>query len=118
MRAISIKLTHWANHCKEYLAKLTGPDEKFTFQRQFVSAAERNWSRSGKGGTTVFETSDPGVYEIQEPSTGCYGGVNARRYFQLTETGEVVPLGNGREGVASAKGLLGLDATPALAVQI
>ena len=88
MSAIEITLCHWANHCKEYVAKITGLDPKFGLSRQFQRASERRWSRSGKQGDTVFVVCDPGFYEIQEPATGVYGSKGARRWFHLSESGE------------------------------
>lgn len=87
---IKITLTHWANHCKEYVARIDGLHEKFGLARTFQPAAERRWSRSGKNGVTDFVISAPGFYEIQEPETGGYGGKDCRRWFQLTEAGEVI----------------------------
>lgn len=92
MTPIKINLQHWANHCKDYIAEIIGTDPKFTFRREFIRPFSRNWSRSGKGGNTDFIVDKPGIYEIQEPSTGVYGGEEARRYFRLNESGEVVKL--------------------------
>ena len=87
MTPIAFTLSHWSNHCKEYVARITGPDEKFKFSREFVRPSNRRWSRSGKNGYTDFVVSVPGLYEIQEPSTGIYGGQGARRYFRINEDG-------------------------------
>jgi hypothetical protein len=54
---------------KTWLAELTGLDKKFGFQREFINAAERNTSRSGKTGTASYIVG-AGIYESQSGRTG------------------------------------------------
>ena len=83
-----LKVTRWPNHAKEYAARLKGLDTKFGFDREFVGVESRNWSRSGKGGTTTLLITEPGFYEISDPATGLYGA-DARYYASIAEDGTI-----------------------------
>lgn len=88
---VKLSITRWPNHTKEYIARIDGVDDKYDLNRVFESPSSRNWSRSGKHGTTDFEIDTPGIYEIQEPSTGVYDGKSARRWVEITDSGDVIP---------------------------
>jgi hypothetical protein len=92
MKPIEIELTHWPNHCTEYVARLSGLDEKFVFAREFIRPDRRIWSSSGNSGYTYYVVLQAGIYEIQEPATGVYGGDEARRWFRLAEDGTIEKL--------------------------
>lgn len=66
----TIRLLHWQTHGREWIAKITGFDEKYIYQREFCPVVEKDWSRSGKNGDTCFWIKEKGYYEIREPKTG------------------------------------------------
>ena len=65
-----IKLNHQPSGGKEWIAEIVGRDKKFTFKRKFLFPIAKNWSSSGKTGTTSFEVMPGKVYEVQEPYKG------------------------------------------------
>lgn len=75
---------------KTWLARITGPDPRWGVTREFIRAAERSTSKSGKTGFATYLVG-PGVYERHE------GRRNLRGYngfFRVTEQGAVEPLGS------------------------
>src|SRR5690606_8442567 len=79
-----IKVNHQPSGGKEWVAEITGRDPKYTFKREFLNAVARNWSYSGKTGTTSFELEPGKVYEINEPWKG-------RRFVEI-QNGELKTL--------------------------
>ncbi len=79
-----IKVNHQPSGGKEWVAEITGRDPKYTFKRKFINAVARNWSYSGKTGTTSFELEPGKVYEINEPWKG-------RRFVEI-QNGELKTL--------------------------
>ena len=65
-----IIVNHQPSGGKEWVAEITGRDPKYTFKRKFINPVARNWSYSGKTGTTSFELEPGKVYEINEPWKG------------------------------------------------
>jgi len=87
---------------KTWLARITGPDPQFGVARQFLRAAERNTSRSGRTGTLTY-VAGPGVYERRE---GRHSLKHQNGFFRVTGDGAV-------EQLASAKAALdALSGTP------
>ncbi len=66
----TVKLLHWWTHGNEWIAKVVGFDDKYVYQREFCPTIERDWSRSGKNGSTYFWIKEKGYYEYREPRTG------------------------------------------------
>lgn len=85
---IRYEITRWTNHAKEWVAKITGLSAKFGFEREFCPVVERNWSSSGKSGTTVVLINSDGYYQVSSPSTGKYG--HDARFFIKVENGEIL----------------------------
>jgi hypothetical protein len=46
-----------------YVARITGRHPKYKFAREFVPAAEKNRSWSGKNGTNTYYITENGIYE-------------------------------------------------------
>lgn len=65
-----IKVNHQPSGGKEWVAEITGRDPKYKFQREFLQPVSRDWSYSGKTGTTSFELEPGKVYEVNEPWKG------------------------------------------------
>jgi hypothetical protein len=68
-----VTVQRWSNHAKEYVARITGSHPTYRYVREFCPMYSKSWSRSGKGGTSTFEVTEHGYYEISDPRTGCYG---------------------------------------------
>lgn len=61
-------MSRWTLHkgygaSKPWVAEITGTDETYIFARDFLPVAERDFSRSGKTGSYVFEIPDEGLFE-------------------------------------------------------
>lgn len=81
-KEIVLKVRHQPSGGKEWVAEITGRHPKWNFERKFLNAVARNWSSSGKTGTTSFLLQEGKVYEVNEPWKG--------RYFITVQNGEVV----------------------------
>jgi hypothetical protein len=81
------ELTRWTSHGKEWAAKLTDFEGVDGFKREFADVVSRNWSRSGKNGTTTVRLQGEGFYEVSDPSTGRYG-TDARSFIEF-RNGEI-----------------------------
>lgn len=79
-----IRINHQPSGGKEWVAEITGRHPKYKFNREFLSPVERNWSGSGKTGSTSFELEAGKIYEVNEPWRG--------RRFVAVRNGEVVTL--------------------------
>lgn len=55
---------------KEWIAEIIGRDPKYTYKREFLRPVGRNWSSSGRTGSTAFELEEGKIYEINEPYKG------------------------------------------------
>ena len=76
----AIQLRRWSSHGHEWIAKIEGFDDKYLYKRKFQPYLERDWSRSGKHGTSTFWIKDgEGYYEYREPKTG--GATQAFLYW-------------------------------------
>ena len=80
---------------KTWLARITGPDDRFGVAREFVRATERNASRSGRTGQASYLIG-PGVYERHEGRNRLAGN---NGFFRVTADGAV-------EDLAGAKAAL------------
>jgi len=79
-----------------WVARITGPHEKFGFEREFVDA-DRDLSHSGRSGTiTWYLDGQDGVYEYRSV---CTTSRRTRSGFFLIEDGKIADLGNRRAGV-------------------
>ncbi|MGG3821113.1 hypothetical protein ABEU79_04885 [Geobacillus thermodenitrificans] len=67
---------------KEWVAEIVGHHPKFKFERKFITPIARNWSSSGKTGTTSFLLEEGKIYEVNEPFHG--------RYFVKVENGKII----------------------------
>ena len=81
-KEIVLKIRHQPSGGKEWIAEITGRHPRFNFERKFLNAVARNWSSSGKTGTTSFLLKEGKIYEVNEPWKG--------RYFITVQNGEVV----------------------------
>lgn len=83
-KEIVLKVRHQPSGGKEWVAEITGRHPRFNFERNFLNPVARNWSSSGKTGTTSFLLQEGKVYEVNEPWKG--------RYFITVQNGEVVDI--------------------------
>lgn len=70
---IVIALNRWLSHGKEWAAKVVGLDFLYGLDLKFCPVVERNWSRSGRDGTTKVKLLGTGYYRISNPRRGRYG---------------------------------------------
>ena len=84
VKTMILKVNHQPSGGKEWVAEITGRDPKYTFKREFLNAVARDWSYSGKTGTTSYELEPGKVYEVNEPWKG-------RRFVEV-QNGEVKTL--------------------------
>jgi len=74
---------------RAWVAKITGADEKFGFQREFVKK-DRALSRSGKSGAVHFHINEPGIYEyrgVQLPRGEARIGALSAGFLRVTSDG-------------------------------
>lgn len=83
-KEIVLKVRHQPSGGKEWVAEIVGRHPRFNFERKFLNPAARNWSSSGKMGTTSFLLQEGKVYEVNEPWKG--------RYFITVQNGVVVDI--------------------------
>ena len=83
-KEIVLKIRHQPSGGKEWIAEITGRHPRFNFERRFLNPVARNWSSSGKTGTTSFLLEEGKIYEVNEPWKG--------RYFITIQNGEVVDI--------------------------
>src|SRR5690606_33878242 len=83
-KEIVLKDRHQPSGGKEWVAEIVGRHPRFNFERRFLNPAARNWSSSGKTGTTSFLLQAGNVYEVNEPRKG--------RYFITVQNGEIVDI--------------------------
>jgi hypothetical protein len=76
-----IEINHQPSGGREWIAEITGLDPKYLFKREFLPVFDRDWSSSGKTGTTKFKLDEGKIYEVNEPWKG-------RRYIKV-ENGEI-----------------------------
>jgi len=81
-RNMVIKIKHQPSGGKEWVAEIVGRDPKYKFKREFLQPVSRDWSSSGKTGTTSFELEAGKVYEVNEPWRG-------RRFVEI-QNNEIV----------------------------
>lgn len=83
-----IAVNHQPSGGREWVAEIKGTHPKYRFEREFLSEDKRNWSGSGKTGTTYYEVEYGKVYEINVP----WG---ERYFFRLADNGERERLATG-----------------------
>jgi len=77
---VVVKINHQPSGGREWVAEITGTDPKYKLRRKFVSIHQKDWSSSGKTGTTSFKLEESKIYEINEPYNG--------RRFVIVKNGE------------------------------
>ena len=75
-------INHQPSGGKEWVAEIKGRHPKYKLDREFLRPVSRDWSRSGKTGSTSFEVEEGKVYEVNEPWED--------RFFVKVENGEVI----------------------------
>lgn len=65
-----ISLNHQPSGGKEWVARILGKDRKYGLAREFLHISGRDWSSSGKTGTSEFAITVDGIYEYNEPWKG------------------------------------------------
>jgi hypothetical protein len=80
-RTKRIAVNHQPSGGREWVAEIKGTHPKYRFEREFVGEDERNWSGSGKTGTTYYAVEYGKVYEVNVP----WG---ERYFFRLGKDGE------------------------------
>ena len=68
--ATIIEVNHQPTGGKEWVAEITGRHPKFGLNREFQKVVARNWSSTGRTGSTAFEIEEGKLYEINEPYKG------------------------------------------------
>ena len=81
---VLIWIRHQPSGGKEWIAEILGRDPKYTYKREFLRPVGRDWSRSGRTGSTAFELEEGKLYEIREPYRG-------RRFVEV-QNGEIITL--------------------------
>lgn len=69
-RQVSYAVNHQPSGGKEWVAEIVGRHPKYNFERRFLTPIARDWSRSGKTGTTTFLLEEGKVYEVNVPWKG------------------------------------------------
>jgi len=80
--SVILRINHQPSGGREWVAEIAGRHPKYKFERKFLAPVERNWSSSGKTGTTCFELKEGKIYEVNEPWKG--------RRFCTVEAGQIV----------------------------
>lgn len=80
-RTKRIAVNHQPSGGREWVAEIKGTHPKYRFEREFLGEDGRNWSSSGKTGTTYYEIEYGKVYEVNVP----WG---ERYFFRLDADGE------------------------------
>lgn len=84
VKEVRLALNHQPSGGKEWIARITGTHSKYGLARKFLKVEERDWSYSGRTGTTYYSLSEGGLYEINEPWK--------ERRFVKVEAGEVIEI--------------------------
>jgi hypothetical protein len=77
-------IRHQPSGGKEWIAEITGRDPKYTYKRDFLRPVGRDWSSSGRTGSTAFQLEEDKIYEIQEPYNG--------RKFVAVQNGQIITI--------------------------
>ena len=85
-----IALRRWTSHAKEWAGLILKPDQKYKWSLSFCKVVERDWSKSGKNGTTYVALQGKGYYRVSNPKTGCYGRDAIAYYYWDGESEEMV----------------------------
>jgi hypothetical protein len=83
-KKVTLEIRHQPSGGKEWIAEIVGRHPRFNFERRFLNPIARDWSSSGKTGTTTFLLEEGKVYEVNEPFAG--------RYFVTVVAGEIVEI--------------------------
>jgi len=103
MTTVEIVLDVCTPEGKTWLARITGPDQRFGVAREFISPAERNTSRSGRTGTLTYVTG-PGIYERRE---GRHSLKHRNGFFRVTADGTIEPLESAKAALDALSGTPG-----------
>lgn len=79
-----IWIRHQPSGGKEWIAEIIGRDPKYTYKRDFLRPVGRDWSSSGRTGSTAFQLEEGRIYEIREPYRG-------RRFVEV-RNGEIITI--------------------------
>jgi len=63
----NLRIRHQPSGGKEWVAEIIGRDPKYKFKREFLRPVGRDWSSSGRTGSTAFQLEEGRIYEIREP---------------------------------------------------
>ena len=86
-KRVVIDVRHQPSGGKEWVARIIGRHPKWKFEREFISPVGRDWSYSGKTGTTTFELEEGAIYEINEPWRGrCFVEVRDGGAYKIDVT--------------------------------
>ena len=75
-------IRHQPSGGKEWIAEIIGRDPKYTYKRDFLRPVGRDWSSSGRTGSTAFQLEEGKIYEVREPYNG--------RKFVEVRNGEII----------------------------
>lgn len=76
-----IHVNHQPSGGREWVAEITGRHPKYGLARNFLPVVARNWSTTGKTGSTAFELEEGKLYEVNAPYKG--------RSFVKVEDGQI-----------------------------
>lgn len=82
-----------------WLARVTGPNEKYGVEREFVNADKRGLSGSGASGTVTWDIDGDGIYEYRSWAASSRYPASG---FVLVYGGQVADLGNRKKAVEKA----------------
>ena len=80
---------------KTWLARITGPDDRWGVDREFIHATERSTSRSGMTGTATYVVG-PGVYERREGRRSLRG---RNGFFAVADDGKIETLASAADAL-------------------
>lgn len=81
---------------RTYAARITGRDQRYGLAREFVPAASRHRSKSGRTGSNSYLL-EPGVYELSDQGR--------RRYVVVGTDGTVTRLTDAAAALAALEGV-------------
>jgi len=94
-RKITMRVRGGGLGANAWVARITGPNDRYGVEREFVDA-NRDLSQSGKSGNITWEIDQDGVYEYREL---CISSTRTTSGFFLIEESKVADLGNRKAGV-------------------
>lgn len=61
----TISINHQPSGGREWVAEITGRDQRYGVARKFLVAIDASWSSSGKTGSTIFELEAGKLYQVK-----------------------------------------------------